>query len=113
MILLVDHSGGRFFFNRMDEGFDPDFLEGVRKEGVFIICSLLFLLYWVDNAAICRKSFFCAVFLHVLTLVISLLVFFMAGSVFTFFYWLCASQRLDVNNFTFPAIICSHSEWFN
>ena len=114
MIIL----GGRFFFNRMDEGFDPDFLEGIRKEGVFIICSLIlsYFLYWVDNVnggAVFRKSLFCIVFVHVLALVISLLALLWKGVFSPSFIGHAQVNASTLMILLFPAIICFHSEWFD
>lgn len=78
--------GVRLTYNGLAGEFSPDFFQGIRHEGVYIICSLCVFYFFCLEVDISDEGFsatilFLIVFFHVVLLFITLLVYLWEGAV--------------------------------
>lgn len=78
--------GVRLTYNGLAGEFSPDFFQGIRHEGVYIICSLCVFYFFCLEVDISDEEFsafilFLIVFFHVALLFIALLVCLWKGAV--------------------------------
>ncbi len=71
--------GARLTYNGLAGEFSPDFFQGIRHEGVYIICSLCVFYFFCLEVDISDEEFsafilFLIVFFHVVLLFITLLI---------------------------------------
>ena len=78
--------GARLTYNGLAGEFSPDFLQGIRHEGLYIICSLCVFYFFCLEVDVSDEEFsafilFLIVFFHVVWLFITLLVCLWKGAV--------------------------------
>lgn len=102
--------GARLTYNGLAGEFSPDFFQGIRHEGVYIICSLCVFYFFcleveVGDGEFSANILFLIVFFHVVLLFITLLICLWQGR--------CCWIRSLWVRLLLPCVYCFYSSAFH